>query len=194
MPVFRYNICVKRILIYGLDEDNADQTQIILENIGIAAYIIGDDVLDERVDEVFDAQEDFDGRHQEFPVSFLLFDGLEAKELLPILQELHVHGQEFDGVKIMLNATNSEWTLRKLFEETYKEHELAKKVIILQELLQSCNGINLTDTDSKAKTEFRRSLMEAFNIIKNRSYDAETIDKVIHNLTESMKGVRKLYN
>ena len=93
---------MKRILLYGLDEADADKTQIILDNLGIAAYIIGDDVLDEELGKVFDAQEDFDGRHQEFSTRFMLFDGMKAEELLPVLHTLAVEDQNFDGVKIML--------------------------------------------------------------------------------------------
>jgi hypothetical protein len=185
---------VKRILLYGLDEADADKTQIILDNLGIAAYIIGDDVLDEQLDKVFDAQEDFDGRHQEFSSRFMLFDGMKAEELLPVLHRLSVDGEEFDGVKIMLNETNSGWTLRRLFNETYKEHELAKRVLVLHELVQSCIGINLTDTDSKSRNEFRTSLISAFNLLTSGSYTKDGVDKAIHDLSESMKGVRKLYN
>ena len=194
MRFFRYNRTVKRILLYGLDDAAADRTQIILERIGIAAYIIGDDVLDENVDEVFNAQEDFDGRHQEFSSAFLLFDGMKPEELLPVLQELEIHGQPFDGVKIMLNQTNAGWTFRKLFEETYREHELAKKVLVLQELISSCSGINVSNADNKSKSEFRRSLVDALTVLKSGSYNEEAVDNAIHNLTESMKGVRKLYN
>ena len=196
-PVFRvflYIDSVKRILLYGLEETDADKTQIILDNLGIAAYIIGDDVLDEGLGKVFDAQEDFDGRHQEFSTRFMLFDGMKAEELLPVLHTLSVEGQNFDGVKIMLNETNRGWTLRRLFNETYKEHELAKRVIILQEMIQSCIGINLTDTDTKSKNEFRSSLISAFNLLTSGSYSQENVDKAIQDLSESMKGVRKLYN
>ena len=182
------------MLLYGLDEADADRTQIILEQMGIAAYIIGDDVLDKPLGKVFDAQEDFDGRHQEFSTRFMLFDGMKPEELLPVLHSLSVHGQEFDGVKVMLNENNSDWTVRRLFGETYKEHELAKRVLVLQELVQSCIGINLTDTDSKARNDFRTSLISAFNLLTSGSYSKESVDKAISDLSESMKGVRKLYN
>ena len=185
---------MKRILLYGLDEADADKTQIILDNLGIAAYIIGDDVLDEGLGKVFDAQEDFDGRHQEFSTRFMLFDGMKAEELLPVLHTLAVEDQNFDGVKIMLNETNRGWTLRRLFNETYKEHELAKRVIILQELIHSCIGINLTDTDAKSKNDFRSSLISAFNLLTSGSYSKESVDKAIQDLSDSMKNVRKLYN
>ena len=185
---------MKRILLYGLDEADADKTQIILEQMGIAAYIIGDDVLDEPLDKVFDAQEDFDGRHQEFSTCFMLFDGMRPEELLPVLRELSAQGQEFDGVKVMLNENNSGWTLRRLFGETRKEHELAKRILVLQEMVQSCIGINLTDTDAKARNEFRTSLIEAFNLLTSGSYDKDSVEKAISDLSASMKGVRKLYN
>jgi hypothetical protein len=61
-------------------------------------------------------------------------------------------------------------------------------------MIQSCIGINLTDTDTKSKNEFRSSLISAFNLLTSGSYSQENVDKAIQDLSESMKGVRKLYN
>ena len=185
---------MKRILLYGLDEAEADQTQNILEGIGVAAYIIGDDVLDEELDQVFEAKEDFDGRHQEFDEQWMLFDGIRTEELIPVLQALAAQGVPFDGVKVMLNENNAGWTVRRLFEATRKEHELGKRIMVLQELLSSCSGLELSQADPKVRAEFRRSLADAMRLLRSGNYTVEAVDRAIEDLTASMKGVRKLYN
>ena len=182
------------MLLYGLDDHSADKTQILLEQNGIAAYIVGDDVLDQPLSALLKAEEDFDGRHQAFDCSFMVFDGIDVNELIRTLSYLREHGAEFDGVKIMRTDANSDWVLKELFTHTRREHELARKAMILQEMIASCNGINLTDADTKAKTEFKKALMEAFMLLKSGQYTDEAMDRAIRNLSSSMKGVTKLYN
>ncbi|MBR4455451.1 MAG: DUF3783 domain-containing protein [Solobacterium sp.] len=185
---------MKRILLYGLEEEAADRTQNVLEGIGVAAYIIGDDVLDEELDRVFDAKEDFDGRHREYDEQFLLFDGIKAEELLPVIVALDEQGIPFEGVKVMINENNAGWTVRRLFDATRKEHELGRRVIALQELVESCRGMDLSGAEPKARADFRKSLTEAVQLLKSKRYTIETVDKATENLSASTKGVRKLYN
>ncbi len=191
---FGYNGRVKKILIYGLDEAEADKTQAILERIGIAAYVIGDDVLDEKVNRVFETEEDFGGRHLEFPKQYMLFDGFDLNGVMSVLDLLSRNRADFDGVKIMRTDTNSEWKMRDLLTHTAKSFEVGKKTLILDEVIRSCNGIDLSEADGKVRTEFKKSLTEALKLLQSNAYDVEQIDRVTSNLVNAMKGVRKLYN
>lgn len=192
--LIRYNKYVRKILIYGLDEPNADKTQNILERQGIAAYVIGDDVLDQTVNSVFNAEEDFDGRHQEIQQSFMIFDGFELNGVLSTLDLLRRMGAEFDGVKVMRTDINSNWKMKDLLKRTKESFEVSKKAIVLNEVIQSCNGIDLSGGDAKARAEFKKALTDAIKLLQSGSYVPEQVDRVTHNLTAAMKGVRKLYN
>ena len=185
---------MKKILIYGLDESEADKTQAILERIGIAAYVIGDDVLDEKVDRVFETEEDFDGRHQEFPLSYMLFDGFDLNGVVSVLDLLHRNGQNFEGVKIMRTDTNSSWKMRDLLAHTAASYEVGKKTLILDEVIRSCHGLDLSEADGKARAEFKKSLTDALKLLQSNAYNAEQIDRVTVNLVNAMKSARKLYN
>ena len=191
---FGYNGRVKKILIYGLDETEADKTQAILERIGIAAYVIGDDVLDEKVNRVFETEEDFDGRHQEFPLSYMLFDGFDLNGVMSVLDLLHRNRQDFDGVKIMRTDTNSSWKMKDLLTHTAESYEVGKKTLILDEVIRSCSGLDLSEADGKVRAEFKKSLSEALKLLQSNAYNAEQIDRVTVNLVNAMKGARKLYN
>ena len=140
------------------------------------------------------AKEDFDGRHREYDEQFLLFDGIKAEELLPVIVALDEQGIPFEGVKVMINENNAGWTVRRLFDATRKEHELGRRVIALQELVESCRGIDLSGAEPKARADFRKSLTEAVQLLKSKRYTIETVDKATENLSASTKGVRKLYN
>ena len=190
----RYNRYVKKILIYGLDEPIADKTQNILERQGIAAYVFGDDVLDQTVDSVFSAEEDFDGRHQAIPQSFMIFDGFDLNGVLSTLDILRRMHAEFEGVKVMRTELNSNWKMKDLLNRTSDSFEVSKKAIVLNELIQSCNGIDLSDGDAKARTDFKKALADAIKMLQSGSYTCEQIDRITVNLTNAMKGVRKLYN
>lgn len=192
--LIRYNKYVRKILIYGLDEPNADKTQNILERQGIAAYVIGDDVLDQTVSSVFNAEEDFDGRHQEIQQSFMIFDGFDLNGVLSTLDLLRRMGAEFDGVKVMRTDINSNWKMKDLLKRTKESFEVSKKAIVLNEVIQSCNGIDLSGGDGKARAEFKKALTDAIKLLQSGSYVPEQVDRVTHNLTAAMKGVRKLYN
>ena len=185
---------MKKILIYGLDETEADKTQAILERIGIAAYVIGDDVLDEKVNRVFETEEDFDGRHQEFPLSYMLFDGFDLNGVMSVLDLLHRNRQDFDGVKIMRTDTNSSWKMKDLLTHTAESYEVGKKTLILDEVIRSCSGLDLSEADGKVRAEFKKSLSEALKLLQSNAYNAEQIDRVTVNLVNAMKGARKLYN
>ena len=182
------------MLIYGLEEPEADKTQAILERHGIAAYVFGDDVLDQTVDMVFDAEEDFDGRHQEFPSSYMLFDGFELNEVTDILSLLQKNGAEFNGVKVMRNDNNVKWTMRDVLIRTAASFEASKQALELSELIRSCNGLDLSSADGKIRIELRKNLSEAVKLLRSGTYTAEQVETAKDNLSNSMKGARKLYS
>ena len=181
-------------MIYGLDDPAADRTQTILERHGIAAYVIGDDVLDQTVGTVFNTEEDFDGRHLEVPQSYLLFDGFDVSGVIDVLKVLRNNGAEFHGVKVMRTELNSSWPMRNLLTRTNTSFQLGKRAIILEEMIQSCNGLDLSDVDVKARADFKKTLVDAVKLLQSGSYDLEQIDRVIGSLEKATSGVRKLYN
>ena len=167
----------------------------MLEQKEIAAYIIGDDVLDQPLSVLFEAGEDFDGRHQEFPDAYMICDGITVNELVDLILFLEVNHAPFNGIKVVRNAENANAKLKDVFTQSRRAHVLTERAMELGDLISSCSGINIADeVNSKNIQEFKRCLLDAFMTLKSGNYSEEQIEKVTVNLRESLKGVEKLYN
>ena len=146
---------MKNVLLYGLSDYEADRIQQIFETHGVAAYIVGDDVLDRKVGELFDISEDFDGRHVEFDRAFMIVEHLKSEELRALLKELAESDAAFHGAILFATEKNRTYSLRQLFHMCDKELEYSLKRIRLQQLIESCNGVNITDLPPSEKAEFK---------------------------------------
>jgi len=189
-----YNSGVKKLMIYGLDEPLLSRAEAIADELGIMTSIIGDDVLEEKLGSLMEKQEDFPARHCEFDLPYLIADGMTVKDLVEYLTVLRKSGCEFEGIKIMRTETNQDWTIRRLFEHTREEHEAAKKAVILDEMIRSCNGIDLSSVEQPAQNLLKERLLKAYMLLKSGKFSNEEVTKAIEDLSESLKGVRKLYN
>lgn len=185
---------MKKVLLYGIDDATADFYQNIGETKDTAMYIVGDDALDVKLSKLFEIGDDLDARAEEFPDSYMIFQEMTVQELLDLLNEFHKAGKAYEGIKVMRTASNEEWTLRALLIEAAKENIMTRKVLVLQELLKSCNSLDLSGMETKDQQEFKNAIMTAFMYLKQGQYTEEQLEHVIAQLSEGLKNTRKLYN
>jgi hypothetical protein len=185
---------MKKILLYGIDDATADVYQNIAESHDIEMDIVGDDALDATVGKLFEISDDLDTRAATFPDQYMIFQEVEVPELLRLLKEFKAAGKEYEGIKVMRTKTNETWALRHLLTEAAKEQALSKKVIVLQELVKSCNSLDMTQMDPKDRQDFKEALMTAFMFLQQGQYTEEQLDHVTSALTDGLKKAKKMYN
>ena len=185
---------MKKILLYGLTDQESDLLQDCAVDLGIPVYIVGDSALDEVLGRLFELDDDLDTRAVEFDEEFMIMDGMTKEDLLELLGVFDKHGFEFDGVKVMRTPSNEQWTLRELLKETQSEHRIAQRAMILTQLLKSCNMLDLSTMQPEERQKFKDSLMDSFMLLQSGTYTLEEIDDCLHRVSEGLKAAHKLYN
>ncbi|MBQ9047095.1 MAG: DUF3783 domain-containing protein [Solobacterium sp.] len=183
---------MKKILLYGFDDLEADRFQNAAESAGLAMYVIGDTALDMTVSRLFEIDDDLDAVHSAYDDHYMLFQGFELPELIQVGKDLASAGAPFDGIRIMRTDENENWTLRRLLEEAASEHHLSRKVMILQELIRSCGGVDVKAMDEQQQREFRDALTDAFRLLQSGEFTGREIDEAIRRLSEELKSTRRL--
>ena len=185
---------MKKILLYGLSDEESDCLQDCAAELGIPVYIVGDSALEEVLGRLFELNDDLDTRAEEFDEEFMIMDGMTRDDLLELLKVFDRHGFEFDGVKVMRTLSNEKWTLRELLKETQSEHRIAQRAMILTQLLKSCNMLDLSTMEPEERQKFKESLMDLFMLLQSGTYTLEQIDDCLHRVSDGLKAAHKLYN
>jgi hypothetical protein len=185
---------MKKILLYGVPEPQADRYQNIAANEDIAMYTIGDEELDQTIEKLFETQDDLNNKADAFASPYMLMQEIEVPELLKLVRLFKQNDLEFEGIKVMKTPTNSSWTLRALLEEAQRENEVARKTVVLRELIKSCNGLDLSKMEAKEQHAFKETLMNAYLLLQSGQYTGEALDEAIGALTQALRSCRKLYN
>jgi len=184
----------KKVFLYGLQREDAERIRSVLADHDIAAFILGDEALDETVADVFEMNDDIGDVHEAFDREYMIFQDIDLNELVRLMAEIEASGEEFEGVKVMRTENNEHWTMRYLLEQTAKEHDTARKAIVLDQLIRSCNNLDLTSLTSEEQKEFKASLLEAFMVLKSGTYTYETVTAAAENLAAWLRKISKLYN
>ncbi|MBQ9152570.1 MAG: DUF3783 domain-containing protein [Solobacterium sp.] len=185
---------MEKILLYGLDDQSAEMIGNAGKQLGIAVCRIGDSALFHKVADLFEAGFDQDTQTRAFDNEYMIMQEMDSGKLYALLDELEKQQYEFEGIKVMRTDTNENWTLFQLLQETGKEHRIQKKVIILREMLMSCNTLDLSVLPQGEKESFRQVLMDAFVLYQSGTYTDKELDECIHQLSDSLKKIRKLYS
>lgn len=185
---------MERILLYGLDDQSAEMIGNAAKQLGIAVCRIGDSALFHKVADLFEATGDQDTDARAFDNEYMIMQEMDSGRLYALLGELEKLQYEFEGIKVMRTEVNQNWTLFQLLQETGKEHRVQKKVIILREMLMSCNTLDLSALPEEEKESFRQVLMDAFVLYQGGTYTDKELDQCIHVLSDSLKKIRKLYS
>ncbi len=185
---------MKKILLYGLNDETADQYQTLAANNSIAMYIINDSMLDTSVEKLFEINDDLDNQHADFENAYMVLQEIEVNELVLLLKQMDSIGKPFEGIKIMRTESNRQWSMRELFIQAEKEYNVTKKAMVLQELIRSCNGLDVSELDPHQRNEFKDGIMNGYMLLKSGEYDEDALNAAIAVLSENLKNCRRLYN
>lgn len=188
----RYNNDMKKILLYGMNEQDADLYQTIGINYDAAMYIINDSCMDKTIAELFELNDDLDSMHAEFDGEYMLLDGITSDDLIDLMKAFAAGGRPFDGVIAVRTRVNEQWTLARLLEEIRREHAVMDKLQELDELLQDCNGIDLSAMDAADGNALKQALLEGYLLLKDDNQDPSEVDEAISRLKEAMKPAVKI--
>ena len=101
-------------------------------------------------------------------------------------------GRPFDGTVVVRTRVNENWTLARLLDEVRKEHDLMEKLNELDELLQDCNGIDLSAMDASDSTELKAALLEGYLLLKDDQQEVLEVDEAIRRLRKAMGPAVKI--
>lgn len=185
---------MKKILFYGLDDKRAGQYQDIGADFGIEVRIIGDDGLHSTVKHLFDMEDDLPNLHLEFKQEFMIIQNMTKDEVLNLLNAFARRNISFTGIKVMSTQNNDSWLLEKLFLFAQQETKKAVETIKLRQLVESCNGIDLTSVKEDQAYAFKKALNTASRLINSKNSSLESIVQASQKLARAKAGARKLFN
>ena len=122
----------------------------------------------------------------------MIMQDLTKEDLMDFLRRTKEKGLEFEGIKIMRTENNASWLLKDVFLETKSEHETMKRVFVLQQIMKSCNEIDLSAVEEDSKGEFANALMDAYMLLQMGEYDAAQVEAASARLMEAMRKIRKV--
>ena len=183
---------MKKILLYGLSEPDADLYQTAAVGFDIAMYIINDSCMGRKVGELFELNDDLDSMHAAVDGEYMLMDGIDSETLLKLLKAFEDTGRPYEGSVAVRTRVNENWTLARLLEEIRKEQELIDKLHELDDLLQDCNGIDLSAMELSDSNDLKQALLEGYLLLKDEEQDIQEVDKAISRLRKAMEPAVKI--
>lgn len=185
---------MKKILLYGLSEKENHTARNMAQSAGVPAYVIGDEVLDEKVGDVLKIQEDLNPIHEEIEEEFLLADGFQVSDFLALLKNERTAQALQNVIKVIVSEENMEWSVRSLFARAGQQAVINRKAAVLQGMIQACNGLDVSGMDAQSQGLLRERLRKSVLLLRSGNYDAEKLDQAAKELSESLKGTRRLYS
>ena len=87
----------------------------------------------------------------------------------------------------METETNKTWLLEEVMKETESEHQVMKKVFVLQEVMKSCNEMDL----SNASEELRMALMNGYLLLQSGEISLDSVNKAIEKIMTALKEEKR---
>lgn len=194
MILLRKNLLMKKILLYGLSEKENHTARDMAQSAGVPAYVIGDEVLDEKVGDVLKIQEDLNPIHEQIEEEFLLADGFQVSDFLGLLKNERTAQALQNVIKVIVSEENLDWTVRALFSRAGQQAVINRKAAVLQGMIQACNGLDVSGMDAQAQMLLKERLRKSVLLLRSGNYDADKLDQAAKELNESLKGSRRLYS
>ena len=183
---------MKKILLYGINEIDADLYQNVAIGYDVAMYILNDTCMSVLVRDLFELNDDLDNMHAEAEGEYMLMDGISSEDLIVLLKAFEDAGRPFKGPVIVRTRINETWTLAKLLDGVREEHVLMEKLNELDEMLQDCNGIDLSAMDASDSTELKAALLEGYLLLKDDQQELAEVDEAIRRLRKAMEPAVKI--
>ena len=91
---------MKKILLYGISEIDADLYQNIAIVYDVAMYILSDTCMPMLLRDLFELNDDLDNMHAEAEGEYMLMDGVSSEDLIRLLKAFEEAGRPFDGTVV----------------------------------------------------------------------------------------------
>lgn len=182
---------MKKILYYRLDETEQNVYPKLLKRLGYQMLACNDNDLDTTLEELFLREESSIGSCERFEHSYFIMSGMTKEDLQVVLDAFQTAKLPYKGIKVMRTETNAKWTLRELFAETASEHEMFQNVKLLDQLIRSCNVVDITLMEENEREKFKQVLMDAFILLKSGMYTNEELQEAIRNLKDVLMLVKR---
>ncbi|MFR7759965.1 MAG: DUF3783 domain-containing protein [Peptoniphilus grossensis] len=170
---------MKKILLYGLEEEKTKITENVAREFGIEINKIAKDNLDKKVGDLFD----LDLRENEIEEGqdqLMVFSDFDRNILQDFLIALKKEGVMVDH-KCVLTETNANWTFEFLMGHIADEHRVVTKFRELGGLVKI--ALNRLEDD---KDDELMDLVERAIENKNKELDEEKLDSAIKDLREKL--------
>ena len=80
--------------------------------------------------------------------------------------------------------------LEEVMKETESEHEVMKKIFVLQEVMKSCNEMDL----SNASEELKMALMNGYLLLQSGEISLDSVNNAIEKIMTSLKEEKRTSN
>ena len=97
-------------------------------------------------------------------------------------------------IKVIVSEENLDWTVRALFSRAGQQAVINRKAAVLQGMIQACNGLDVSGMDAQAQMLLKERLRKSVLLLRSGNYDADKLDQAAKELSESLKGSRRLYS
>ena len=170
---------MKKILLYGLEEEKTKITEKVAREFGIEINKIAKDNLDKKVGELFN----LDLRENDLVEDenkLMVFSNFDRNILQDFLIALKKEGVMVDH-KCVLTETNAAWTFDFLMGHIADEHRVVTKFRELGGLVKIALDRLEDDKDDELMDLVERAIEN-----KNKELDEEKLDSAIKDLREKL--------
>ncbi|MFR7873545.1 DUF3783 domain-containing protein [Peptoniphilus grossensis] len=170
---------MKKILLYGLEEEKTKITENVAREFGIEINKIEKNNLDKKVGDLFD----FDLRENDIVEDenkLMVFSDFDRNILQDFLIALKKEGVMVDH-KCVLTETNANWTFAFLMGHIRDEHRVVTKFRKLGGLVKIALDRLEDDKDEELMDLVERAIEN-----KNKELDEEKLDSAIKDLREKL--------
>lgn len=182
---------MRKILLYGVGEETLQAIKMTGQIWNIRVIRITDGQLADTLAGLFEAETDFSGTCDAFEDEYMLIQDMSREELIGLIRALKKQGVEFEGIKVMRTPSNENWKLEDLFRETAEEHQVVKKVRLLQQILQSCGTLDLSQYPDEGR-ELKQAVRNAYAFLQTGQFSLQETEEQIRVLMEILKNTGRL--
>ena len=170
---------MKKILLYGLEEEKTKITENVASEFGIEINKVAKEDMNKKVGELFDLD-----LRENSPVEdenkLMVFSDFDRNILRDFLIALKKEGVMVDN-KCVLTETNSAWTFAFLMGHIADEHRVVTKFRELGGLVKIALDRLENDKDDELMDLVERAIEN-----KNKELDEEKLDSAIKDLREKL--------
>lgn len=182
---------MRKILLYGVSEKTLQAIQMTGQIWNIQVIRITDGQLNDTLAGLFASETDYSGTCDAFADEYMLIQDMSREELIGLVRALKKQGTEFEGIKVMRTPSNENWKLEDLFRETAEEHQVVKKVRLLQQILQSCGTLDLSQYPGEGQ-DLKEAVRNAYAFLQAGQFSLQETEEQIQTLMEKLKNTGRL--